>query len=87
MLSSSAGALSLGIPGAGQERREQLEDREIEAQASAEAAQLRAQIDEILAALPNLPSEEVPDGPDDMLVSGGMGPGYNPSTFKIDFPH
>jgi ribose transport system substrate-binding protein len=29
----------------------------------------------------------VPDGPDDMLVSGGMGPGYNPSTFKIDFPH
>jgi ribose transport system substrate-binding protein len=29
----------------------------------------------------------VPDGPDDMLVSGGMGPGYNPSTYKIDFPH
>jgi ribose transport system substrate-binding protein len=29
----------------------------------------------------------VPDGPDDMLVSGGMGPTYNPSTFKIDFPH
>jgi ribose transport system substrate-binding protein len=29
----------------------------------------------------------VADGPDDMLVSGGMGPGYNPSTFKIDFPH
>ena len=29
----------------------------------------------------------VPDGPDDMLVSGGMGPGYNPTTFKIDFPH
>jgi ribose transport system substrate-binding protein len=29
----------------------------------------------------------VPDGPDDMLVSGGMGPGYNPSAFKIDYPH
>jgi ribose transport system substrate-binding protein len=29
----------------------------------------------------------VADGPDDMLVSGGMGPGYNPSTYKIDFPH
>jgi len=29
----------------------------------------------------------IPDGPDDMLVSGGMGPGYNPTTFKIDFPH
>jgi ribose transport system substrate-binding protein len=29
----------------------------------------------------------VADGPDDMLVSGGMGPGYNPTTFKIDFPH
>jgi ribose transport system substrate-binding protein len=29
----------------------------------------------------------VPDGPDDMLVSGGMGPGYNPATFKVDFPH
>jgi len=41
------------------------EDREIEAQAGAEAAQLRAQIDEILAGLPNLPAEEVPDGPDE----------------------
>jgi len=41
------------------------EDREIEAQASAEAAQLRAQIDEILSGLPNLPAEEVPDGPDE----------------------
>jgi seryl-tRNA synthetase len=27
--------------------------------------QLRAQIDEILAGLPNLPAEEVPDGPDE----------------------
>jgi len=29
----------------------------------------------------------VPNGPDDMLVSGGMGPNYDPTTFKIDFPH
>ena len=29
----------------------------------------------------------VADGPDDMLVSGGMGPDYNPTTYKIDFPH
>ena len=41
------------------------EDREVEAQACAEAARLRAQIDEILAGLPNLPAEEVPDGPDE----------------------
>jgi len=41
------------------------EDREAEAQASAEAAQLRAQIDQTLAGLPNLPGAEVPDGPDE----------------------
>ena len=41
------------------------EDREVETQAAAEAAQLRAQIDEILAGLPNLPAEEVPDGLDE----------------------
>jgi ribose transport system substrate-binding protein len=29
----------------------------------------------------------MPNAPDDMLVSGGMGPDYNPSTFKIDYPH
>ena len=29
----------------------------------------------------------VANGPDDMLVSGGMGPGYNPTTYKIDYPH
>jgi seryl-tRNA synthetase len=41
------------------------EDRELETRAGAEAAQLRAQIDEILAGLPNLPADEVPDGPDE----------------------
>jgi ribose transport system substrate-binding protein len=27
------------------------------------------------------------NGPDDMLVSSGLGPGYNPATFKVDYPH
>ncbi|MGC2199099.1 MAG: serine--tRNA ligase, partial [Stellaceae bacterium] len=41
------------------------QDREIEGQASAEAARLRTEIDELLAGLPNLPAAEVPDGPDE----------------------
>jgi seryl-tRNA synthetase len=36
-----------------------------ETAATAEAARLRAEIDEILAGLPNLPAEDVPDGPDE----------------------
>ena len=28
----------------------------------------------------------VPDGPPDMLVTGGMGPGYDPKTYKVDYP-
>jgi seryl-tRNA synthetase len=39
--------------------------REAEAGAAADAARLRAEIDEILAGLPNLPAEEVPDGADE----------------------
>src|SRR5215471_6936382 len=39
--------------------------RDAEAKATAEASRLRAEIDEILAGLPNLPAEEVPDGPDE----------------------
>jgi len=45
--------------------RQVAEDRDVEAAAAAEAARLRAQIDEILAGLPNLPADEVPDGPDE----------------------
>jgi seryl-tRNA synthetase len=45
--------------------RQSTEDREAEASAGSEAARLRAQIDEILAGLPNLPADEVPDGPDE----------------------
>jgi seryl-tRNA synthetase len=45
--------------------RQSNEDKEIEAAAVAEALRLRTEIDEILAGLPNLPAEEVPDGPDE----------------------
>jgi seryl-tRNA synthetase len=45
--------------------RQSNEGKEAEAVAGTEAAGLRAQIDEILAGLPNLPAEEVPDGPDE----------------------
>src|SRR5215510_886355 len=45
--------------------RRSTEDREAEAQAGATAARIRGEIDEILAGLPNLPAEEVPDGPDE----------------------
>jgi seryl-tRNA synthetase len=45
--------------------RRSTEDREAEARAGAEAARLRGEIDEILAGLPNLPTEEVPDGSDE----------------------
>src|SRR5262249_54156118 len=41
------------------------EDKDAEAAAGAEAAGLRSKIDEILAGLPNLPAEDVPDGPDE----------------------
>jgi seryl-tRNA synthetase len=44
---------------------ETAEDRATETRAGAEAAQLRARIDEILAGLPNLPADEVPDGRDE----------------------
>jgi seryl-tRNA synthetase len=39
--------------------------RGLEADSAADAARLRAQIDDILAELPNLPAEDVPDGPDE----------------------
>ena len=45
--------------------RQSTDDKEAEAIASDEAAKLRAEIDEILAELPNLPADDVPDGPDE----------------------
>lgn len=29
----------------------------------------------------------VEEGPADMLITGGMGPDYNPSTYSVDYPH
>jgi seryl-tRNA synthetase len=40
-------------------------DKDAETEAAAEAARLRAEIDEMLAGLPNLPAEDVPDGADE----------------------
>ncbi|HEY1258589.1 MAG TPA: serine--tRNA ligase [Stellaceae bacterium] len=45
--------------------RQAAADREAEAGAAAEAVRLRADIDKILAGLPNLPDDDVPDGPDE----------------------
>ncbi len=45
--------------------RQNAADREAETAAAGEAARLRARIDELLAGLPNLPAEDVPDGPDE----------------------
>src|SRR5215467_2558073 len=45
--------------------RQSGEDREAEAKATAESTKLRSEIDEILAGLPNLPVEDVPDGHDE----------------------
>jgi len=39
--------------------------KEVEATTAAKAAELRQQIDALLASLPNLPAPEVPDGPDE----------------------
>jgi seryl-tRNA synthetase len=50
-------------------------------QAIADATRLRAEIDEILAGLPNLPAEDVPDGPDEtankVLRHYGKPPGFD----------
>jgi seryl-tRNA synthetase len=56
-------------------------DKDTETEATAEAARRRAQIDEILAGLPNLPAEDVPDGADEtanlMLRRVGEPPRFN----------
>ncbi|WP_244631176.1 ABC transporter substrate-binding protein [Aureimonas sp. ME7] len=44
--------------------------------------------DETASIRRDLPISEmvVKDGPADMLVTGGMGPGYNPSSYSVDYP-
>ena len=59
--------------GAAKKRGEPIEEllsqidrrKDLEATTAAQAANLREEIEEILAGLPNLPAEEVPDGPDE----------------------
>ena len=59
--------------GAARKRGEPIEEllrqidrrKDVENATAAQAAKLREEIDEILAGLPNLPAEEVPDGPDE----------------------
>src|SRR6266851_8649108 len=55
----AAGAGESGLLGHDPSLRQKAEE------AASTAAQLRAEIDEILAGLPNLPAEDVPDGPDE----------------------
>ena len=61
--------------------RQVADDRNAEAISAAEAARLRAAIDEILAGLPNLPADDVPDGPDEtanlLLRREGEPPRFN----------
>ena len=63
------------------------EDKEAEVQAGAEAARLRAQIDEILAGLPNLPADDVPDGPDETANRVLRYHGEPPSFDFTPLPH
>ena len=59
--------------GAARKRGEPIEEllrqidrrKDVENATAAQAAKLREEIDEILAGLPNLPADEVPDGPDE----------------------
>ena len=45
--------------------RQSLADRDSESAAAREAAVLRASVDNLLAELPNIPADDVPDGPDE----------------------
>jgi seryl-tRNA synthetase len=55
--------------------------KELEADEAAEAAHLRRQLDELLASLPNLPAEDVPEGPDEtanqLVRTVGAPPQFN----------
>jgi ribose transport system substrate-binding protein len=44
--------------------------------------------DETASVHRDLPISELvtPNGPPDMLVTGGMGPGYDPKTYSVDYP-
>ncbi|HZT87306.1 MAG TPA: serine--tRNA ligase [Stellaceae bacterium] len=61
--------------------RQAAADREAEAAAAADAARLRQEIDALLATLPNLPAEDVPDGLDEtanqLIRSSGEPPRFD----------
>jgi seryl-tRNA synthetase len=75
--------------GAAKKRGEPLEEllatidrrKDVEAATAAKAADLRQQIDELLASLPNLPALDVPEGPDEtanvLLRTVGTPPQFN----------
>jgi seryl-tRNA synthetase len=67
--------------------RQSLEDRESETAAAAEAARLRTEIDEILAELPNLPAEDVPDGADETANQVLRHHGEKPHFDFTPLPH
>jgi seryl-tRNA synthetase len=61
--------------------------REAEAATAAKAANLRRQLDELLASLPNLPAPEVPDGPDE-TANRELRRHAEPPRFNFDpLPH
>jgi seryl-tRNA synthetase len=68
--------------------RQSAADRQVEAETAAEAARRRTEIDEILAGLPNLPAEDVPDGPDEtanrVLRHHGVPPGFDFTPLSHD---
>src|SRR5215469_6783622 len=61
--------------------RQSLADRDSEGAAGRQAAELRARIDNLLAELPNIPADDVPDGPDEtankVLRHCGEPPGFD----------
>src|SRR5207244_2256733 len=62
-------------------RSQSARGKDAEAANAAKAAELRREIDELLASLPNLPAPEVPDGPDETanreLRRVGLPPQFN----------
>jgi seryl-tRNA synthetase len=61
--------------------------KDLEAATTAQAAELRQQIDALLASLPNLPAPEVPDGPDESANQEVRRQG-EPPRFNFDpLPH
>jgi len=81
--------------GAAKSRGEPIDDilrqiegrKEVEAATAARAAELRQQIDDLLASLPNLPAEDVPDGLDETANQELRRVG-EPPRFNVDpLPH